>query len=30
VSIFRLRDGRIAHAWALEDTLSRLQQLGLA
>jgi predicted ester cyclase len=30
VSIFRFRDGRIAHAWSLEDTLSRLQQLGLA
>ena len=30
VSIFRFRDGRIAHAWTLEDTLSRLQQLGLA
>jgi len=29
VAIFRLRDGRIAHAWSLEDTLSRLQQLGL-
>jgi small multidrug resistance family-3 protein len=22
--------GRIAHAWSLEDTLGRLQQLGLA
>jgi predicted ester cyclase len=30
VSIFQFRDGRIAHAWTLEDTLSRLQQLGLA
>ena len=30
VSIFRLRDGRIIHAWTLEDTLARLQQLGLA
>jgi predicted ester cyclase len=30
VSIFRFRDGRIANAWTLEDTLSRLQQLGLA
>jgi predicted ester cyclase len=30
VSIFRFRDGKIAHAWSLEDTLSRLQQLGLA
>jgi hypothetical protein len=29
VSIFRLRDGRIAHAWSLEDTLTRMQQLGL-
>jgi predicted ester cyclase len=29
VSIFRFRDGRIAHAWSLEDSLSRLQQLGL-
>jgi predicted ester cyclase len=30
VSIFRFHDGRIAHAWSLEDTLGRLQQLGLA
>ena len=30
VSIFRFRDGKIAHAWTLEDNLSRLQQLGLA
>ena len=30
VSIFRFRDGKIVHAWSLEDTLSRLQQLGLA
>ena len=30
VSIFQFRDGRIAHAWSLEDTLGRLQQLGLA
>ena len=30
VAIFRLRDGKIAHAWSLEDTLGRLQQLGLA
>ena len=30
VTIFRLHDGKIAHAWSLEDTLSRLQQLGLA
>jgi predicted ester cyclase len=29
VAIFRLRDGRIADAWSLEDNLSRLQQLGL-
>jgi predicted ester cyclase len=30
VYIFRLREGRIVHAWGLEDTLARLQQLGLA
>jgi predicted ester cyclase len=30
VYIFRLRDGRIVHAWGLEDTLARMQQLGLA
>jgi predicted ester cyclase len=30
VSIFRFRDGKFAHAWTLEDTHSRLQQLGLA
>jgi predicted ester cyclase len=30
VTIFRLREGRIVHAWSLEDTLGRLQQLGLA
>ena len=30
VSIFRFRDGRIVHVWSLEDTLGRLQQLGLA
>ena len=30
VSIFRLRDGRIIHMWSLEDTLGRLEQLGLA
>ena len=30
VAIFRLRDGKIADAWSLEDTLGRLQQLGLA
>jgi predicted ester cyclase len=29
VSIFRFRDGRIAHVWSLEDTLGRLRQLGL-
>ena len=29
VTIFRLREGRIVHAWSLEDTLSRLRQLGL-
>ena len=29
VGIFRLRDGRIADAWSLEDTLGRLRQLGL-
>jgi predicted ester cyclase len=29
VSIFRFRDGRIVHAWSLEDSLSRLRQLGL-
>jgi predicted ester cyclase len=26
---FQLRDGRIVHAWSLEDNLGRLQQLGL-
>jgi predicted ester cyclase len=30
VAIFRFRDGKIVHAWSLEDTRSRLQQLGLA
>jgi predicted ester cyclase len=30
VSIFRFRDGRIADAWSLEDSQSRLRQLGLA
>ena len=30
VSIFRMRDGRITQVWSLEDTLERLQQLGLA
>jgi predicted ester cyclase len=29
VSIFRFRDGRIAAAWSLEDTLARMEQLGL-
>jgi uncharacterized membrane protein YecN with MAPEG domain len=29
VTIFRLREARIVHAWSLEDTLSRLRQLGL-
>jgi predicted ester cyclase len=29
VWILRLRDGRIVHAWSLEDTLGRLRQLGL-
>jgi hypothetical protein len=29
VAIFQLRDGRIVHAWSLEDNLGRLQQLGL-
>jgi predicted ester cyclase len=29
VTIFRFRDGRIVHAWSLEDTLARLRQLGL-
>jgi predicted ester cyclase len=29
VSIFRMRDGKIAHVWSLEDTLGRLRQLGL-
>ncbi|HEX2084085.1 MAG TPA: ester cyclase, partial [Solirubrobacteraceae bacterium] len=29
VYFFHLRDGRIAEAWGLEDTLSRLRQLGL-
>jgi predicted ester cyclase len=30
VWILRFRDGRIVHVWSLEDTLGRLQQLGLA
>jgi predicted ester cyclase len=29
VTIFRLREGRIVHAWSLEDTLARLRQIGL-
>jgi predicted ester cyclase len=29
VWIVRFRDGRIVHVWSLEDTLGRLQQLGL-
>ncbi len=29
VYVFRLREGRIVHAWGLEDTLARLEQLGL-
>ena len=29
VGFFTVRDGRIAAAWALEDTLDRLRQLGL-
>src|SRR4029450_1696783 len=29
VSIFRFRDGKIVHAWSLEDTRSRLEQRGL-
>jgi predicted ester cyclase len=29
VWILRFRDGRIVHVWSLEDTLSRLRQLGL-
>jgi predicted ester cyclase len=30
VWILRFCDGRIVHVWSLEDTLGRLQQLGLA
>ena len=30
VAFFRFHDGRIVHAWSLEDTLGRLRQLGLA
>lgn len=29
VSFFRLRAGRIAAVWSIEDNLSRLRQLGL-
>ncbi len=29
VYIFRSREGRIVHAWGIEDTLRRLEQLGL-
>jgi predicted ester cyclase len=29
VYFFRLSGGRIAHMWGLEDTLDRLEQLGL-
>jgi predicted ester cyclase len=29
VYIFRVREGRIVHAWGIEDTLNRLEQLGL-
>jgi predicted ester cyclase len=29
VSIYRVRDGRIVESWGLEDTLARLEQLGL-
>ena len=29
VSIYRLNDGQIIHTWGLEDTLGRLEQLGL-
>jgi predicted ester cyclase len=30
VYFFRFKDGRIADAWGLEDTLDRWRQLGLA
>jgi predicted ester cyclase len=30
VGIFRIEDGRIVHAWSIEDTMRRLKQLGLA
>jgi predicted ester cyclase len=29
VYIFRVREGRIVHAWGIEDTLNRMEQLGL-
>ena len=29
VSIYRVRNGRIVESWGLEDTLGRLEQLGL-
>jgi predicted ester cyclase len=29
VYIFRINDGRIVHAWGLEDTYGRIRQLGL-
>jgi predicted ester cyclase len=29
VFIFRFSEGKIAHAWGIEDTLRRLEQLGL-
>ncbi len=29
VYIFRFSEGKIVHAWGLEDTLRRLEQLGL-
>ena len=29
VYIFKLRDGRIVDAWGIEDTLARLEQLGI-
>ena len=29
VSFFRFREGRVVHAWGIEDTLKRLEQLGL-
>jgi predicted ester cyclase len=29
VYIFTLRDARIVHTWAIEDTLTRMRQLGM-